>query len=67
MTDGRGQMADDRWQRTDNRWQRTGFIGLLHLQYLKKLAKNTTRKNKKGAGDTFPAPFLFVCYFIDFL
>jgi hypothetical protein len=22
---------------------------------------------KKGAGYTFPAPFLFVCYLIDFL
>jgi hypothetical protein len=34
------------------------FIGLLHLPYLKELAKNTTRKNKKGAGYTFSAPFL---------
>jgi hypothetical protein len=44
-----------------------GFIGLPHLPYLKGLAKNTTRKNKKGAGCTFPAPFLFAFYLIDFL
>jgi hypothetical protein len=40
------------------RGQTSGFIGLLHLPYLKELAKNTTRKNKKGAGYTFSAPFL---------
>jgi hypothetical protein len=43
------------------------FIGLLHLPYLKELAKKTTRKDKKGAGYTFSAPFLFVYYLIDFL
>ena len=54
-------------RKKDDRYQMAGFIGLLHLPYLKELAKNTTRKNKKGAGYTFPAPFLFVCYLIDFL